>query len=138
MASRLCLRFIDALDVVEGTEEDLVARHITEQGRDDALQALVALVGAHSQQGRDCFPLDLVDALPRPVVRVHVGRLAPLARPEDRVGPERQHRSDARLASRPEGQVPGGVALPGQGRLGVAAGWMACSARNAPIRCLTP
>ena len=30
MASRLCLRFIDALDVVEGTEEDLVARHITD------------------------------------------------------------------------------------------------------------
>jgi hypothetical protein len=25
-----------------------------------------------------------------------------------------------------------------QRRLGVAAGWMACSARNAPIRCLAP
>ena len=64
MASRLSLRLVDALDVVEDAEEDLAPRHITEQGRDDALQALVDLVGAHSQQDRDGLPLNLVDTLP--------------------------------------------------------------------------
>ena len=72
VASRLSLRLVDALDVVEDAEEDLAPRHITEQGRDDALQALVDLVGAHPQQDRDGLPLRLVDTLPRPVARIHV------------------------------------------------------------------
>ena len=41
------LRLVGALDIVEGTEEDLALRLVVAHGRDDALQALVALVGAH-------------------------------------------------------------------------------------------